>query len=184
MLAAIATYVFVSIATCIAPIDMDQLLNRGRYAVAEDRMVVPASSKVVPMWQQKLLGIDEHFTRGDRSLAALLFGWTMFTFAAFIVITALNVFVGRWTERSWWKWFALMNIYVPIVIGAITTIWFTFGGLRDLRRLFAKLRNPTRDTDDSGFVDRPVDTVDSGFDVIMPASPHLVTAVVEDVMKA
>lgn len=174
MLAAIGTYVVVSLATCRAPIDMDKLLHRGRYAVAEDRMAVRAAPTAIPAWQQKYLGFDEHFSRSDRRVSLLLFAWTMLTFGAFVVITALNIFGPRWTERGWWNWFAFINIYVPIVIGAITTVWFTIGGLRDLRRLFEKLRNPNRDTDDSGFVEKPVDRVpDAQIQIVPAVSPAL-----------
>lgn len=157
MVSAIVTYVVVSLATCRAPIDMDELLHRGRYAVAEDAMAIRRSPAAIPMWQQKLLGFDEHFTRDDRRLSGLLFAWTLVLFAAFVVITAINVFGHRWSERAWWNWFAITSIYIPIVIGAITTVWFFFGGMRDLRKLFAKLSSSTRDADDSGFVEKPVD---------------------------
>jgi SSS family solute:Na+ symporter len=168
MVAGIGTYAVVSLATCRAPIDMDALLHRGRFAVAEDAMAVRKSLAAIPVWQQRLLGFDEHFSKSDRRVSGLLFAWTTLLFAAFLGITVWNLFVHRWSERSWWNWFLVVNIYIPIVIGAITTVWFTIGGARDLRRLFEKLRNPYRDTQDSGFVEKSVDDVDERSDLSMP----------------
>jgi solute:Na+ symporter, SSS family len=157
MLGGIGTYTIVSLLTCRRPLDMDELLHRGRFAVAEDVMAVRVTPSVIPAWQQKFLGFDEHYSRADRRLSLLLLAWTSITFGAFVVIVLLNAFGPRWSERAWWNYFSVLNIYVPLVIGAITTVWFTRGGLRDLRRLFDKLRHGARDADDSGFVDQPID---------------------------
>ena len=158
MVAGIVSYVVVSLATCRAPADMDELLHRGRFAIAEDAMAVRATSSAIGDWQAKLLGFDEHFSRSDRRIAWLLFAWTALTFITFVVVALLNIFGPRWSERAWWTHFTILNIYLPLVIGAITTVWFTLGGLRDLRRLFDKLRNQPRDVDDSGFVEAPVES--------------------------
>jgi SSS family solute:Na+ symporter len=38
------------------------------------------------------------------------------------------------------------------VIGVVTSVWFTWGGVRDLRRLFRSLRSVKRDALDDGTV--------------------------------
>jgi SSS family solute:Na+ symporter len=149
MTSAIATYILLSLVTCRTPHNMDQLLHNGAYAVQEDRVEGQASS--IPAWQRKIIGIDENFSGSDRRLAWMLFAWTMLMFAVFITVTFSNLF-SRWTEHGWWSFFAVMNIYLPLVVSVVTTIWFTIGGMRDFKRLFAKLRDPNRDTADVGLV--------------------------------
>jgi SSS family solute:Na+ symporter len=139
MLAGIATFVVVSLLTCREPHDMDRLLHRGEYAVAEDN-VEPASIAVIPAWKRMLLGYDENFTRGDRFISASLFGWTALMLGAFAAISLANLAFGAWNERSWWRWIVFYNIALPLAVGTLTTVWFTVGGLRDMRRLFARLR--------------------------------------------
>ncbi len=151
MLSGIAAFVAVSLVTCRVPHDMEQLLHRGQYAVADDR-VARTDSAQIANWKRVLLGYDENFSRGDRFLSAMLFGWTLFVFAVFTVITLTNVFFGVWTERSWWRFFVLNNVYLPLVVGIITTVWLTIFGLRDLRRLFEKLRTLRSDATYDGLV--------------------------------
>ena len=86
-LAAIGVYVAVSLVTCRRPHDMDKLLHRGRYALAEDGIPLPEVVKPPRTWQS--------------------------------------------------------------LIGVIT-IWFEWGGIRDLGRLFSRLGNKRGDSDDDG----------------------------------
>ena len=43
---------------------------------------------------------------------------------------------------------------VPMVLGMVCTVWFVWGGLRDLVRLFRDLGARVRDASDNGFVAR------------------------------
>ena len=72
MLAGIASFVVVSLLTCREPFNMDQLLHRGKYSVAEDQ-VVRQNTISIPEWKRVLLGYDENFTRGDRIISASTF---------------------------------------------------------------------------------------------------------------
>src|SRR5436190_1995905 len=47
------------------------------------------------------MGIDHHFTRGDRMQSYVLFGWTMLCFAVFAIITVWNL-IHVWP----WQWWA------------------------------------------------------------------------------
>jgi SSS family solute:Na+ symporter len=67
-----------------------------------------------------------------------------------VVITLLNL-VHPWPDRLWWDW-GLVGIYLAIILTPLTTIWFTWGALRDLRRFFATLRVRRVDERDDGRV--------------------------------
>ncbi|HEV7300239.1 MAG TPA: hypothetical protein VGN72_12790 [Tepidisphaeraceae bacterium] len=151
MLAAIAVFIVVSLSTCSQPFNMQRMLHRGPYSVREDETQRPLEDKPLANWKRLLLGIDENFSRGDRFLSGALFTWTMTLFAAFIIVTAINL-VSPWSDRAWWRWVVVNNIYLPIGIGLLTTVWFTIGGIGDLRRLFHKLRTQPRDVLDDGMV--------------------------------
>lgn len=150
MAAATVVYVTVSLLTCRTPVNMDKLLHRGPYAVADDETKIATPTISIPKWKRILLGYDENFTRGDKFLSSAFFWWSMAWFAAFIVVTGLNVF-HRWSERAWWN-YGLVGIWLAIILGPITTIWFTWGGMRDLSRLFTRLRTMHRDAADDGTV--------------------------------
>ncbi|MEI2999717.1 MAG: hypothetical protein V8T86_02255 [Victivallis sp.] len=55
---------------------------------------------------------------------------------------SFNLFFTRWSEESWLMWWR----YRPRISargccsGVVTTVWFTWGGVRDLRRLFRHLK--------------------------------------------
>jgi SSS family solute:Na+ symporter len=151
---ALLTYVLVSLLTCRRDFDMDKLLHRGRFSVADDAMRELTEEQRVKSWKRLFLGFDEHFTRGDRIVSATLFGWSMFWFAVFVVVTLSNMFGAPWTNRDWWRYNLIQGILLPLIIGPLTTIWFTFGGLRDLVRLFRRLAVMKRDEQDDGTVKR------------------------------
>jgi SSS family solute:Na+ symporter len=149
-LAAIATYVTVSLLTCRSPHDMDKLLHRGKYAVDADGVPLPEVAKPPRTWQT-LIGIDEKFRRGDRIQSITLFIWSMGWFVVFIVITLWNL-LSRWPVDWWWNYLLVTGIILPLIIGVITTTWFGWGGLRDLGRLFRRLSTAKRDASDDGEV--------------------------------
>jgi Na+/proline symporter len=174
MLSGTAAYVVVSLVTCRAPHDMEKLLHRGDYAVPDDAIAQSDTSQIAN-WKRVLLGYDENFSQGDRVLSALLFGWTLFIFGVFAAITLANVFFGVWTERSWWRFFVLNNVYLPLVVGVITTVWLTIFGLRDLRRLFEKLRTLRSDASDDGMVAAAAPVDKSG--AALPKQDSLIHAI-------
>ena len=83
----------------------------------------------------------------------------MLTLTVFVAISLFNALVSSWSDRSWWRWIVVYNLYLPLVIGVFTTAWFTVGGLRDFRRLFAKLRTMQHDAKDDGSVAANPDAV-------------------------
>lgn len=155
MLSAICVYVTVSLLTARGDFNMDRMLHRGEYAVDDLGRPLTAVAKPPRTWKS-LLGIDASFTPGDRMQSIALFAWSMFWFAVFVVVTAWNL-VRIWPTRWWANYYYVVGIWMPLVLGAITTIWFTIGGVRDLRRLFVHLRTTGVDTADDGSVARPAE---------------------------
>ncbi len=149
MIVAVASYVIVSVATCREPFNMDRMLHRGIYARAEDAVNVETRSRI-RQWKRLLLGFDENFTRGDKFISASFFAWSMFWFAAFVVITAINIF-HPWSNLDWWNW-GLVYIILLIALSPLTTVWFTWGVIMDLRKLFKILKERPVDVRDNGQV--------------------------------
>ncbi len=148
---AIVAYVVVSLLTCRMPFNMDRMLHRGAYARAEDRPVTAGVER--RNWLDRYLGIDEEFTRGDRVLSYSVFAWTMFTFLIWLVATVVNLVPGwQWSGAGWALYFRYNGIWMPLVVGIITSIWFSWGGVRDLVRLFRRLSALHRNTLDDGRV--------------------------------
>jgi SSS family solute:Na+ symporter len=148
MMVAVVSYLVVSLLTFKENFDLDRVLHRGRWAVKEYGGVTDTTrsafeTTTVPVrprfsWKQTVLGIDEHFTPGDRFQSYLLFGWTMFWFVIFVVFTIWNL-IHSWPVSWWTKYWHIVGIMLPLAVGVITTVWFTIGGLRDLRILFKRL---------------------------------------------
>lgn len=147
MLSSLVVYVAVSILTCKEDFNMDRMLHRGEYAVEGPS---PESARRKWNWGA-VLGFDREFTRGDKIISGSLFAWGMFWFAIFVVMTALYLF-RPWPVGVWATYWHLYAIIIPIFVGVVTTIWFTWGGTRDLIRLFQDLPNVKRNALDDGSV--------------------------------
>ena len=135
-------YIFVSLATCRKPFNMDRLLHRGAYA--DEREKVREATRVPLL--QRILGIDGNYTRGDKALA-----WSVFIYSfgwGFCVCFIGNIlwhFLGAKgilpeQPESWWGiWFFIGSLCIACAIGVISTFWFGICSTRDLIRLFRDL---------------------------------------------
>lgn len=160
MLSSLGVYVVVSLLTCREDFNMDRMLHRGPYAVepaGEAPLVAaPRRSKL-----EELVGIDEEFTRGDRILAWSVTLWSMFWFVLFVVISCWNL-VSRWPLQWWGTYWHYEMIVLPLLVMVVTSLWFCWGGVRDLVRLFRRLKTVRRNDLDDGMVvgHRNLDEVD------------------------
>ena len=147
MILALLSYI---IGSCLTykPYDLDQLLHRGKYADGPVPERTPWTLRTI---FSKLIGITPEYTKGDRVIAWSVFVYTfiyklLFTF---IMVMVCNLFF-EW-PRSWWNWyFYLTSLVIPSLIGIVTTVWFLWGGIRDLRQLFIDLENRKEDINDNG----------------------------------
>ena len=139
MVLSISLFVIISLLTCKKPFNMDRMLHRGKYRrEGEDLLQEKITFRNA---FRKLIGIDSQYTRGDKILA-----WSVFIYAFGWVF--LTTFVGVWIwnaispwPKEWWGnyYFVTKVVIGGVLIGAVSTVWFTIGGTRDLLRMFKAL---------------------------------------------
>ena len=148
MVACILSYAIISLLTCRKPFNMDRLLHRGKYDTKGDH--VAAKDGIKRAWL-KVVGITEEFTRVDRFLAVGLVVWNFGWLAVFIVTTIIH-FLFVEVSTDWWSGFWHLWIWLQVLIGIPATVWFTIGGIRDIKRVFVRLATLQRDDRDDGRV--------------------------------
>ena len=151
-LIAIAVYVAVSLITCKGDFNMELMLHRGQYAAIKPLVgeaVKPVRGRNV--WLGKLIGFDQEFTLGDKWLAGSLFGWSVLWFLVFAIGSIWN-FLAPWPVSVWSTFWHVVAIGLPIFFCLVTAVWFTWGGLRDMRAFFGRLRQEKVNPLDDGTV--------------------------------
>lgn len=148
-ISACVVYAVVSILTCRKDFDMDRMLHRGRYAVASEKKF-ETKSKSRATWS-RLIGIDEHFTLGDKILAMGLFGWSMIWLGVLVVGSIWNM-MTPWPIGVWSRFWFIVGIGIPVIFAFVTAIWFSWGGIRDMRLFFQRLKEERVDVLDNGMV--------------------------------
>ena len=151
---ATAIYIVVSLLTCRENYNLERMLHRGKYAkiaemLGENPLAAPRaglSAKLV-----KIIGIDQNFTLSDKWIAGGAFAWTFFWFAVFSVVTVWNL-VAPWPTSAWSSYWHVVGIGIPIFLSFVTAIWFTWGGVRDMRSLFHALKVQKVNERDNGTV--------------------------------
>ncbi len=147
---ALASYIIASLLTCKKDFDMDRMLHRGIHAIKSEDDVVESVKKGFS-WG-KLIGFNEHFTKGDKILSFASFLWA-FAFKAFALGVLLWwLFVGRLSDAWWFQYTFVTGVYIPLVLGVITTIWFTIGTTRDILDLLKNLKLASHNDHDDGTV--------------------------------
>jgi Na+/proline symporter len=153
MLISIGLYVVVSLLTSTRGrvFNMDRMLHRGQYHREGIRSEKPRLT-----WGNLytyFLGIDNQYTRGDKILAWSVFIWSFcWGFLCCFAGVAIWNFISPWGNAGWSRWFFINNFCIAGVVAAVSTIWFTIGGTRDLRRLFRDLKLKETNTLDDGRV--------------------------------
>ncbi|MBT3192238.1 MAG: sodium:solute symporter [Verrucomicrobia bacterium] len=139
------TYIFVSLLGNVR-FNMDKLLHRGEYAVESDQTHVDRQTR----WHHKIFAIDHEFNRFDRFTAYSIVGWFLF-WAAFFGVGTVYATVAK-PDDTVWASFWHVYLWILFVLAVITTVWFTWGGTRDLIYLFRSLGSQERDASDDGTV--------------------------------
>jgi SSS family solute:Na+ symporter len=155
MLASSLSYVLVSLLGPRTDFDMDWLLHRGKYAVAQD--VAKGSVQISNRRNLgQVLGLSHEFTRVDKVFFWATFAWSIGWWLVFIVGTVVNAF---WkVPDADWSGFWAFKIWLTVVLAIIMVGWFFCGGLRDLQNLFRDLRQLKRDEHDDGTVEKRSDS--------------------------
>ncbi len=150
MVVAIALYIVISLLTCKEDFNMDRMLHRGQYAIETKPGESLTTAQRRFTWGG-ILGFDHEFTLGDKILSSSVFIWSMFWFIVFLVGTAWYLW-RPWSLVTWGHYWYIYVIFLPFIIGVVTTVWFTWGGIRDLIQLFRSLKTVKRNALDDGMV--------------------------------
>jgi SSS family solute:Na+ symporter len=151
MLASAASYVLVSLLGPRTDFDMDWLLHRGKYAVAQD-VVAKKQSPVHARTVGEILGLNREFSRADTAFFWAAFWWSIGWWLLFAVVTAVNIF-WKMPDSAWCGIWAF-KIWLSVVLGIGMTIWLLWGGFRDALRMFRDLRSVRPDEHDDGTVEQ------------------------------
>ncbi|MCE2883665.1 MAG: hypothetical protein LW806_02025 [Planctomycetaceae bacterium] len=154
MASSIVAYVGVSLLTSSRPFDLDRMLYRGKH-----RGELPESERDfrseyqsdLPVWMQKI-GFSREYSRADTWITSITVLWPLAFTVLFVIGTLYAVFFGIpegvWVEFwRWWTWLIFGT-------GCVIVVWFTIGGFRDLRRMYAHLERYHADESDDGTVRR------------------------------
>jgi len=140
------SYIFVSLIGNRSSIDMDKLLNRGRYSIKGEMAVVNKE----PELGWKIFGMGAEFTKSDKLIYILNYVWTGMWTLIFIIGTVYNL-SNPVSDSSWmkyWEYYIYLNMAVSIII----IVWFTVGGISDLKHMISSLQSDHRDHGDDGWV--------------------------------
>jgi len=148
MAASSLSYVSVSLAGSGTRVDMDKLLNRGKYSIQGEVKVVNQE----PDFGWKIFGMGKEFTKTDKLIYIVNYVWTGMWTLVFIFGTAYNLSnpVSNSSWMAYWKYY----IYINIAVCSVIIVWFTLGGISDLRHMIKSLKTENRDHGDDGWVDR------------------------------
>jgi SSS family solute:Na+ symporter len=146
MVSAGAVYLIVSLITCREPFNMDQMLHRGQYAVAGETNVV--QGEAAKGW--RVLGTTQEFTRRDKAVVIATYTWTGLWTVVFIIGTIYNL-TTEVRNESWMQFWKIYT-WIYLITSILVTIWFTLGGMANLKEMIHSLRTMVRDHKDSGFV--------------------------------
>ena len=142
----IVAYVVGSLATWRAPFDMDKLLHRGIHQDEDSAAPAP----VAPQGWLARIGVGPEFTRGDKIIYVFKIVWTTFWTGSFIIGTIVY-FTFHPGNAAWAVWW-MITLAVGGTVGAVTVIWFLWGGIGNLIAMVRHLRRTDRSSHDNGQV--------------------------------
>jgi SSS family solute:Na+ symporter len=148
MFVAAALYVGGSFIDTKPPPDLDLVLKRGAYAVEGEKVIEDAT--ISKGWG--IFGITNEFSLRDKVLYAVTYAWTAVWVGAFAIGTigtlaqGETVDVATWAE--YWKWYFLIQGGAALIV----IVWFTIGGMNDVREMIQRLSSMERDESDDGMV--------------------------------
>ena len=142
-------YVLVSLLYKPRVFDLDRLLHRGAHVVrGEDEEQVGTR----PSRGWRILGVGRGFSRRDRALYVLTWTWTGLWTLTFVIGTVIGLTqdIGKDPWLTYWE----VYIWIQIAMSAVVIVWFTIGGIRDVRYMTRTLATMERDPTDDGMVRR------------------------------
>ncbi len=151
MMFTLILYIVVSFITLKEPFDIDRMLHRGKYNI-------DGTVKAKPNWSihhfiRLLAGITPEHTIGDKiiSYGIMIYSYGYLFFGTFVAVVIWNI-ISPWPHEWWGYYFLITFIIIPGILALITSIWFSVGGIIDIRRLFRDLKAREADALDNGMV--------------------------------
>jgi len=154
MVSSALIYGIVSLCTCKQPYNLEQMLHRGKYTIASDDVI--ATDAKTSAWQ-KIVGITDEFSRSDKILAIALIVWNALNFLWFVAFTIINLMMP--VSDSVWATSHYVPFLISICLSIPVTIWFTIGGVIDIKDLLSHLKTAVRDASDDGRVHHALDPI-------------------------
>lgn len=153
MITALSSYILVSLFGPRKDFNMDKMLRRGQYAVADDITRVKKEEQIKKRRSlAMLIGITSEFNRFERFLSYTTFGWTIGWWLVFILGTFLSLTTDLVTDAVWNRFWWWRLVPFSVVLGTVCSVWIIAGGLLDAKRLFHDLRHGHFDDSDDGSV--------------------------------
>ncbi len=150
MITCLVSYFLISLLTRRGkPFNMERMLHRGKYDTTTDHAKAKDASKSKSIWV-KIMGITDEFTKSDRIIAISTLCWYLAWAMIFIIGTIAMYTIG--ISDDTWSRFWQIWVWIGAIIGVPVTIFFTWGAIRDIKRLFAHLATDKRDVRDDGRV--------------------------------
>ena len=158
MVISLLVYVIVSLLTCKERFNLDRMLHRGIYSDGEQKATEKWSIKTV---FSKLIGITPEYTKGDKLISYLVFGYTFgYKFLLGFILVVIWNLISPWKMEWWGHYFLFFSMVIPGIAAAITTVWYGIGGTVDLFKLFNDLKNRIVDPLDNGMVEGHISLAD------------------------
>lgn len=144
---ACTAYVLVSLTYRRTEFNLDRMLHRGAYVVAEPQ----GASAVAPIrgWRS-WIGMGQEFTRSDQVLYLSSLTFTALLIAVFVLGSIYNAFV-KVPTASWTRFWAAYTVIV-LAVTVIITLLLAIGGFRDLKQMLRLLGRLKRNPLDDGMV--------------------------------
>ncbi len=151
MLASITLYVVLSLLSRKEPFNMERMLHRGKYQ--REGKKIDHKIKDVRDFFRKIIGINDEYTRGDKAIAWSVFIWSfgLFFMTLFVGVLVWNA-ITPWPTEWWAHFFYVQQFLLGGLVAVVSTVWFSWGGTRDLIRMFRDLNKKEVNINDDGRV--------------------------------
>ena len=103
----------------------------------------------------------------DPDDAVVTYAWTAAWTLVFLLgsgyFLTRRVVDGDWSrfDGTWIRYWHVY-LWIQVAVSLVVVVWFTWGGLRDVRAMFARLKSMDRDDADDGMVRRRLARTPSG----------------------
>ena len=97
------------------------------------------------------LGAQQGHERRDKWIAGGLVAWSLAWFGVVVIGSIWNL-IAPWPLAVWAAFWHVAGLWVPLAVVAVTGVWFTVGGVRDIRDFFARMKTRVVNPLDNGMV--------------------------------